>query len=104
MRREIYQVSAMIIDANGTFNNLSGYPKQFDSKVYDNDVDKCLNRAKSDWHEVLGAMYKRDDRLLQEAWIVRVSDGVMMYGEIVGAMPEEPDPEPEPEPEVIEGE
>ena len=38
MNREIYEVYAKIVDANGTYNTLSGYPKVFDSKNYDGDV------------------------------------------------------------------
>lgn len=88
MPREIYQVSAMIVDANGTFNNLSGYPKAFDSKTNDNSPEKAYNRACSDWHEVIGAMYKRDDRKLQEAFVVRLSDGVMVQGAVIGSLEE----------------
>jgi len=101
MQREIFQVGAIVVDSNKTFNNLSGYPKAYDSKVYDNDIEKAFSRALADYHETLGAMNKRDDRFLQEAWIVRISDGVMMYGERKGSMPEELDPELEPE---VEGE
>ena len=95
MKREIYQVNAIVIDANGTFNNLSGYPKVFDSKQNNNDLEKTYARAKSDWHEVLGAMNKIDTRKLQEAWIIRISDNALMNVEIIGSMPDEPDPVPE---------
>ena len=40
IQREIYQVIANIVDANDTFNPLSSYPKTFDSKNYDNDINK----------------------------------------------------------------
>lgn len=93
MQREIYEVTAKIVDANGTFNTLSGYPKTFDSKNYQNDIDKTRNRAMGEWHEALGAMCKRDDRLLQLAMITRMSDGVQIAVERVGDMPEVPDPE-----------
>ena len=53
MQREIYEVTAKIVDANGTFNTLSGYPKTFDSKNYNNDIDKTRNRAMGEWHEAL---------------------------------------------------
>ena len=45
MRREIYEVYAKVVDANGTYNNLSGYPKSFDSRSYNNDPEKALIRA-----------------------------------------------------------
>ena len=63
--RNIYIVDAMIVDANGTFNHLDGYPKKFDSKNYGDDVDKTRRRAEGDFSEVWGAMCKRDDRMIQ---------------------------------------
>ena len=91
MRREIFVVYASIIDANGTFNSLTGYPKAFDSKHYDNDVIKTRNRAFADYHSVLGTMFPRDDRLEQIASIIQVSDGVQIAVERVGDMPEVPE-------------
>ena len=94
MKREIYEVTAKIVDANGSFNTLSGYPKAFDSKNYNNDVDKTFNRAMAEYSEVLGAMYKRDDRPLQLAMITRMSDGAQYEVRRIGEMPEIPDPAP----------
>jgi hypothetical protein len=65
MARQIFIVHAFIVDANGTFNNLSGYPKTFDSRNYDNDIDKAQRRAEGDLSEAWGAMCKRDDRWIQ---------------------------------------
>ena len=65
MPRNIYTVSAYVIDANGTYNVLSGYPKVFDSNSYNYDINKALIRAYGDFSEVWGAMCKRDDRQLQ---------------------------------------
>jgi len=62
MMREIFEVYAKVIDANGSYNTLSGYPKTFDSRNYNDDIEKALRRARGEWHEVLGTMYKRDDR------------------------------------------
>ena len=62
MNREIFIVYASIVDSNGTYNNLSGYPKTFDSRNYNHDIDKTLLRASGDFSEVYGAMAKRDDR------------------------------------------
>ena len=95
MRREIFVVYAAIIDANGTFNPLSEYPKVFDSKHYQNDIVKTRNRAFADYHSALGTMYPRDDRLEQIVSIIQVSDGSQIAVERVGDMPEVPDPEEE---------
>lgn len=61
----IFTVNAWIIDSNGTFNYLSGYPKAFQSKNYENNVDKALQRAKGDFHTVIGTLCARDDRKVQ---------------------------------------
>ena len=46
MQRQIFEVYAKVVDANGAYNTLSGYPKVFDSKLYDNDIGKALQRAR----------------------------------------------------------
>lgn len=65
MARQIFSVDAWIVDANGTYNRLSGYPKKFDSNNYDNDVDKAQRRAEGDFSDVWGAFCRRDDRWIQ---------------------------------------
>ena len=65
MARQIYTVDAWIVDANGTYNRLPGYPKAFDSRSYDNDTEKAKRRAEGDLSETWGAMCKRDDRWIQ---------------------------------------
>lgn len=88
MQREIYEVTAKVVDANGTYNTLTGYPKSFDSRNYNNDVDKAERRANGEYHSVLGTMYTRDDRQLQLAMITRISDGVQIAVERVGDLAE----------------
>ena len=94
MKRNIFIVDAMIVDANGTFNKLSGYPKLFDSRSYNDDIDKALLRARGEFHEAIGAMCKRDDRQLQTA-VVMSADGFVIERESIGAIADAPDPEPE---------
>ena len=91
MVRNIYEVYAKVVDANGAYNTLSGYPKVFDSKNYGNDTDKTLRRAKGEYNETLGAMYKRDDRQLQTV-ILMSADGFIVESESVGEIAELPDP------------
>lgn len=95
MERNIFLVYACIVDANGTFNTLSGYPKTFDSKNYSGDIDKARQRAYGEYHEVLGAMYKRDDRQEQIAMIIDVSTGVQIEVSRIGDLAELPNPEDE---------
>lgn len=97
MRREIYEVHAKIVDANGTYNSLTGFPKLYDSKSYNNDLEKTLQRAKGGMYEALDAMCKVDTRQVQFAYIVRASDGLQIEMEKVGALADLPDPDPEPE-------
>lgn len=95
MKRTLYEVTAQIVDANGSFATLSGYPKTFDSKNYGNDTDKTYKRAEGEFHDALGAMYKRDDRQIQFAMIIDVSTGIQIALGKVGELAELPDPEPE---------
>ena len=95
MARNIFTVNAWIIDSNGTWNQLSGYPKNFDSRSYNDDVEKALKRASGDLAEVYGAFCKRDDRLMQTV-ILTQANGQLIDRKCVGVYTE-PQPEPEPE-------
>lgn len=97
MVRNIFEVYAKVVDANGAYNTLSGYPKVFDSRSYDNSVEKALKRARGEFHETFGAMCKRDDRQLQTV-ILMQADGKQIERQTIGAIALDPDPEPEVEP------
>ena len=86
MKREIYEVYAKIIDSTGAYNTLSGYPKTFDSRTYDNDIEKAERRAYGEYYETCGAMCKRDDRQQQIAMIIRASDGFQLEYAHFGAI------------------
>lgn len=92
MKRNIFIVDAQIVDSTGAFNKLSGYPKTFDSRNYDNDIDKAQNRALGEYHEVLGAFYKRDDRQLQTA-ICMTASGFVLASQSIGQIADVPDSE-----------
>lgn len=103
--RQIFIVMATVVDANGAYNPLSGYPKSFDSKnsPYNGNIDLCLKRATADWHEVIGAMLKRDDRQLQTA-VLMTADGRTIgqpfhTGSIDPVVVPDPEPESNGEPE-----
>ena len=91
MERQIFEVYAKVVDANGTYNTLSGYPKVFDSKNYDNDIDKTRKRAEGELSETWGAMCKRDDRQLQTV-ILMTADGFVLDRKFDGKIAELPDP------------
>ena len=88
MDRNIFKVDAWIIDANGTYNALSGYPKNFDSRSYEGDIDKALRRAMGDFSEVWGAFCKRDDRKMQTV-ILTQANGQLIDRKSVGSLVEE---------------
>lgn len=103
IQREIYQVNAHIVDANGTFNNLDGYPKQFDSRQNNNDVEDTYRRALSDYYSTLSTMARRSDRQIQRANVIDIKTGLCLlqyaFGELADLPDPDPDPEPTPEPE-----
>lgn len=88
MARQIFLVNAWIVDANGTQNTLSGYPKKFDSQSYGEDIDKAQRRAEGDLSETWGAMCKRDDRQIQTVTLETV-DGFQLIRKTNGAFQEE---------------
>lgn len=87
MARQIYIVNAMVVDANGTLSILEGYPKSFDSKNYDNDIDKALRRADGDASIVWADMCKKDTRQLQCVTLETV-DGYQLYRKSIGQLAE----------------
>ena len=102
MARQIFIVDAYIVDANGTFNNISGYPKRFDSNSYGGDIAKTQRRAEGDMSEAWGAMCKVDTRQIQTVTLT-ASDGFQIERRTMGGFPE-PEPTPTPEPEGETGE
>lgn len=83
MERQIYEVYAKVVDANGNYNTLSGYPKAFDSRNYDNDVTKTLYRAEAEFHSTLGTMFTRDDRQVQTV-ILMSAEGNIIENKCIG--------------------
>ena len=90
MVREIYEVYAKVVDANGAYNTLSGYPKVFDSRQYGDDIEKTRTRASGALGEVYGAMAKRDDRQLQIAMLIRAKTAEILESKIIGTIPDDP--------------
>ena len=94
MTRQIFIVDAHIVDANGTFNYISGYPKTFDSRSYNNDIDKTQIRAIGDASDVFGDMCKVDTRQLQTV-VVMTADGFVVEKRTIGKIADVPEPIPE---------
>lgn len=93
MTRQIFIVYAHVVDNSGAFSVPTGYPKPFDSKHYNNDIDRTENAAKSDAHDLLSAMYKAGTRQVQYVRIL-TADGFKIYEEKIGALAPLPDSEP----------
>ena len=83
MARQIFMVDAFIVDANGTFNRLSGYPKNFDSKNYGGDIETAHRRAEGDMSEIWCAMCKVDSRWIQTVTLSTV-DGFQLEKRTMG--------------------
>ena len=96
MIRTIYEVYAKVVDANGSYNTLTGYPKTFDSRSYGGDTEKTLQRAKGEFHDTFGAMCKIDTRQLQTV-ILMTAAGQIIDRQTIGKIADDPDPEPEEE-------
>lgn len=63
--RNIYIIKAQIVDANGTFHILDGYPRIVDSKSYEGDVDIARRRADGIFSAAWSDMCKIDTRQIQ---------------------------------------
>ena len=86
--RKIYEVYAKVVDANGSYNTLTNYPKTFDSKNYGGDVAKTRQRAEGEFHECFGAMCKNDTRQVQSV-ILMDCYGNVIYSKCIGSLPED---------------
>lgn len=91
MKREIYQADAYIVDANGTFNCLDGYPKLFDSKNYGHDLAKTYQRANGAYCEAVAAMSKIDTRQLQIATLMIINSGNQLAVTKIGELADLPE-------------
>ena len=95
MQRDIFEVYAKVVDANGNYNTLSGYPKVFDSNGYQGDIEKTRRRAEGDMSDAWSDMCKVDTR---QVWTVTMEtmDGFQLEKKSGGKFPaDEPEPEAE---------
>jgi len=85
--RQIFVVNAAIVDSNGTYNVIEGYPKLFDSRSYSNDIAKTKKRALGAAAEIKGVFAKRDDRQMQVITVCTI-DGFVVETWVDGALAE----------------
>lgn len=109
--RQIYIVDAKQVvpstaHPEGVFQNVTGYPKTFDSRSYnateDNpngDPERAFIVAKADFLAEWSALLVSDSARVMWAITLSRADGRQMMQESWGAFPDmTPTPEPEPEP------
>ena len=92
MARTILEVDATVVDANGTFNHMSNYPKRFDSNTYEGDLEGTMKRAKAEYYNTLGSMYgNQSGRQIQTVLLTNVK-GETILRDSMGSfpVPEEP--------------
>lgn len=99
MKREIYEVTAKVVDAAGSYNNLPDYPISFDSHHNNNDLKRTLAKACASYHSAVSSGYtsQANGRPLTIVSLIRISDGKQIEKQQIGEIPDLPDPEPEPE-------
>lgn len=109
--RQIYATTAMQIvtsesNPQGVYSNVTGYPKQRDSRDYESteqnpngNPDLALIVAQADYTDAVKNLSVAHNRA---GWAVTLErwDGVQIARKSFGAFPDLTPPEPEPEPEV----
>ena len=94
--RKIFILNAFVVDANGAWHQYNGTPKTFDSKNYNDDVEKAQKRAKGEFSDIVGDMSKVDTRKIQTVTLTDESGFNVMPPFVDGSL-YEPEPEEEPE-------
>ena len=93
MARTILEVDFTIVDANGTFNHASYYPKKFDSNSYEGDLEGTMKRAKAEYFNTLGGAYgNQANRQIQTVKLSNVK-GEIILRESIGSFLTEPEEE-----------
>ena len=87
MKRVIYRVDAYIIDGTGAYHGIDGYPKNFDSNNYGNDVEKTKRRAEGDFSSVWSDMCTKDNRMIQTVTLCTI-DGNPIDRKSTGTFPD----------------
>ena len=90
MKRQIFEVYAKVMDANGNYNTLNGYPKVFDSHSYNDDIDKALRRATGAFASCWSDMCAVDNRQLQMVMLMS-ADGFVIDKKVIGAIADLPE-------------
>jgi len=88
MQRQIFIVSAYIVDANGGYSVPSGYPKAFDSIHYNNDIEKTQRKADADASTMWASMCNSDSGRQLQTVTLETVNGYQIYKKCLGALAE----------------
>lgn len=102
MARNIFIVNATVVDANGNYSTISGFPKRFDSNSYNGSTETALRRAKAAYFAQLSNNYAVDGRQMQTVTLEMANGKIVMRDSEGNFVEPEPTPEPEPEEEEPE--
>lgn len=91
MARTILTVNATQVvtsqaNPRGIMSIVSGYPKVFDSKDYNDDLELTMRKAKADYFDRLGVMYDdTNENRIMKTVTLEVADGHQILHESVGS-------------------
>lgn len=93
MERTILTVNATQVvtsqaNPRGIKSVVSGYPKDFDSKDYNDDLALTMRKAKADYYDRLGIMYDdmNENRIMKTVTLEAI-DGHQILHESIGSFP-----------------
>ena len=88
MQRQIYITYAYIVDANGNWSDLQGYPKSRDSKTTDmgNDLNKTWARANKDNSDAWSKINEVDTRQIGTVFTVDATGFPVIPAKTRGAL------------------
>ena len=103
LQRNTFTVHATLVNSQGTYSKVSGFPKEFDSADYADEThpapignpEKALRRAKAAAYTQLGAFFAADGNRMNNVYIVQ-ADGRTILQITEGGF-EAPQPAPTPE-------
>ena len=90
MARTILTVNATQVvtsqaNPRGIKSVISGYPKDFDSKDYNNDTKLTMKKAKADYYNRLGIMYDdTNESRIMKTVTLEAADGTQILHESIG--------------------
>ena len=93
--RNIYIINAQVINKNGDFFILDGFPKHIDARSYEGDVDKARRMADAVFCDTWAEMCRdNNERWIQSVFVTDIF-GNILDRKSMGNFPADPAPEGE---------